>query len=258
MRRFWRLLLQRTLPPDSLAGVHVAVFGLGDSTYAKFNYAAKKLSKRLAQLGAARAVYLGLADDVHALGVDGALDPWLAALWPACLSLGVIARANAQESTSADPPRFSVSVVQQGGSDNGFSNVLAADRPWLGLLLTLRFAHLTPTAVEMTDPSTPFKLAAVANNERITAADHFQDVRHIALTLPHDPPTFHPGDVVDVLPQNRPEDVLLLCDWLGVDPHTIIRVAQSSDGLESAVPACLTGKELPVCNALSAVMIVLT
>ena len=51
-KAFWRFLLRRDLPPSCLAGVSVAVFGLGDSGYTKFNAAARKLSTRLAQLGA--------------------------------------------------------------------------------------------------------------------------------------------------------------------------------------------------------------
>lgn len=31
MKRLWRLLLRKSLPADALRGVHVAVFGLGDS-----------------------------------------------------------------------------------------------------------------------------------------------------------------------------------------------------------------------------------
>ncbi len=31
MRQLWRLLLRKSLPPDLLAGVRAAVFGLGDS-----------------------------------------------------------------------------------------------------------------------------------------------------------------------------------------------------------------------------------
>jgi sulfite reductase alpha subunit-like flavoprotein len=37
MRRFWRLLLRKNLPGDLLAGLHYAVFGLGDSGYVKYN-----------------------------------------------------------------------------------------------------------------------------------------------------------------------------------------------------------------------------
>lgn len=37
MRRFWKLLLRKNLPPTILAGTHYAVFGLGDSGYVKYN-----------------------------------------------------------------------------------------------------------------------------------------------------------------------------------------------------------------------------
>lgn len=37
MRKFWRLLLRKSLPTDLLLGMHYAVFGLGDSGYVKYN-----------------------------------------------------------------------------------------------------------------------------------------------------------------------------------------------------------------------------
>ena len=37
MKEFWRFLLRKDLAGDSLYGVHVAVFGLGDSGYPKYN-----------------------------------------------------------------------------------------------------------------------------------------------------------------------------------------------------------------------------
>lgn len=40
-----------------------AVFGLGDSGYVQFNVVAKKLDRRLQQLGAKRMIALGLGDD---------------------------------------------------------------------------------------------------------------------------------------------------------------------------------------------------
>lgn len=58
-----------------------AVLGLGDSSYAKFNYAAKKLYRRLLQLGGKPLLHLGLADDQHDLGADAVVDPWILDLW---------------------------------------------------------------------------------------------------------------------------------------------------------------------------------
>ena len=51
MRSFWSFLLRRSLGADSLVGTSFAVFGLGDSGYAKYNAAAKRLDKRLEMLG---------------------------------------------------------------------------------------------------------------------------------------------------------------------------------------------------------------
>ncbi len=43
----------------------------------------KRLFRRLAQLGATPLLDRGDGDDQHPLGLDGALDPWLDALWRA-------------------------------------------------------------------------------------------------------------------------------------------------------------------------------
>ena len=73
--------LRKSLPEDSLRRLSFACFGLGDSHYAKFNVAAKKLHRRLERLGATSVVALGLGDDQHPAGYDYALDPWLTGLW---------------------------------------------------------------------------------------------------------------------------------------------------------------------------------
>ena len=41
MKAFWTFLLRKSLVSNSLANLHVAVFGLGDSSYEKFNAAAR-------------------------------------------------------------------------------------------------------------------------------------------------------------------------------------------------------------------------
>lgn len=51
MRSFWSFLLRRSLGADSLSGANFAIFGLGDSGYAKYNAVAKRLDKRLEMLG---------------------------------------------------------------------------------------------------------------------------------------------------------------------------------------------------------------
>ena len=87
MARCWRFLLRKSLPSNSLAGQQLAVLGLGDSGYAKFNHVAKKLSKRLVQLGGQQLVETGLADDQHDLGPDFVIDKWLDEFWAVALQL---------------------------------------------------------------------------------------------------------------------------------------------------------------------------
>ncbi|CAL0329463.1 unnamed protein product [Lupinus luteus] len=68
MQVFWKFLLQRNLTSSWLKGVHYAVFGLGDSSYPKYNFVAKKLDKRLIDLGGTPIVERGLGDDQHPSG----------------------------------------------------------------------------------------------------------------------------------------------------------------------------------------------
>ena len=56
MRLFWRQLLSRHLTPQTFSGLNFSVLGLGDSSYAKFNYTAKRLYRRLEGLGEFRKV----------------------------------------------------------------------------------------------------------------------------------------------------------------------------------------------------------
>ena len=67
MRQFWRLIMRRSLS-IVLSHVHYALIGLGDSTYPKFNFVGKKLSKRLDQLGAQAICEKVLADEQHPHG----------------------------------------------------------------------------------------------------------------------------------------------------------------------------------------------
>lgn len=74
LQSFWRFLLRKGLPTGILTNVKCAVFGLGDSTYVKFNAAAKMLAKRLRTLGAQMLVDTGLgwewaaSNTMHCIG----------------------------------------------------------------------------------------------------------------------------------------------------------------------------------------------
>lgn len=76
MRNFLKFILRKNLPNNSLENLNYTVFGLGDSSYEKFNYVAKVLDSRLKQLSANCFHSLGLGDDQHDFGWEGEFDPW--------------------------------------------------------------------------------------------------------------------------------------------------------------------------------------
>jgi sulfite reductase alpha subunit-like flavoprotein len=69
MTALWSMLLRSDLPNDILEDLHFAVFGLGDSSYEKFCWPAKKLARRLVGLGATQMCHRGEGDDQHYFGL---------------------------------------------------------------------------------------------------------------------------------------------------------------------------------------------
>ena len=63
MKNFWKFLLRKNLPANSLESLHFGVLALGDSSYQKFNFSGKRLLKRVEQLGGQPLLPIGLADD---------------------------------------------------------------------------------------------------------------------------------------------------------------------------------------------------
>ncbi|KAI9467547.1 NAPDH-dependent diflavin reductase [Coemansia sp. RSA 989] len=212
MKRFWRFLLRKSIPPDALHSLQFAVFGLGDSSYAKFNFAAKRLFRRLEQLGAHALLGRGDGDDQHYLGLDGALDPWLDSLWSRLLQKYPLPEPIVP---SHIPPPPSC---------------------------TLAFAHATPQL-----PQLPAHLlhARLALSERMTSREHFQDVHRFRLLLPEPPVAdarWSPGDCAVLRPLNDPGDVerfLELMHWTQ-DADRPLRITAERATLPPWVPQTTT------------------
>lgn len=167
------------------------MFGLGDSSYPKFNFVGKKLHKRLKQLGSKPIVPLGLADDQHDLGVDGALDPWLQGLWSIVSELHPLKPGTeVVPDQILLPPKYNIEILSVDSMDSTggclpYLEQSPADNP-------------KPSAAE------PFR-ARVLSNTRITSETHFQDVRHVTLDIKNSGIVYSPGDVVQCMPENNPE-----------------------------------------------------
>uniref|UniRef100_A0AAX7TZI9 NADPH-dependent diflavin oxidoreductase 1 n=1 Tax=Astatotilapia calliptera TaxID=8154 RepID=A0AAX7TZI9_ASTCA len=207
MKNFWRFLFKKSLPAGSLSQLDCAILGLGDSSYPKFNFVAKKLHKRLLQLGACVLLPVGLADDQHDLGADAVIDPWFASFWGKVSTLY---------------PTLSGMMP------------LREDEP-VRLIYRFVLSFLIPMDQTVPSQSHPFP-ARMVFNRRVTEPSHFQDVRHIELDVTGSNIEFAAGDVVMMRPCNAPEDVQQFCQLLKLDPETRFTLSPTDN---TAVPARL-------------------
>ena len=174
MTPLWNRLLSSRLPTDTFEDLSFAVFGLGDTSYEKFCWPAKLLSKRLKTLGATEICEHGEGDEQHPLGwafqsviikrsfghrfyrLDGAFEPWIDILLEAISRLFLIPDTILIGSTSKlPPPRVILNSLE---GEVGLPSVY----PSGSLSVTLN------------------------KNDRITAQDWNQDVRHIELESQQD------------------------------------------------------------------------
>ena len=229
MTPLWNRLLSSRLPTDSFEDLSFAVFGLGDTSYEKFCWAAKLLSKRLKTLGATEICERGEGDEQHPLGwvfsfvivmrylyhhfyrLDGAFEPWVDLLSEAMLRLYPIPDTLPIASTSKLlPPRVTLKSPEEG----------------------VELVPLYPTGA----------LPVTLNkNDRITAQDWDQDVRHIELKSEQDvkcvpslrlsgrgllQSSYLPGDIAIIHPLANSDEVqefLVSINWdkMADEPLTV-------------------------------------
>eukprot|EP00884_Botryococcus_braunii_P004440 jgi/Botrbrau1/13998/Bobra.150_1s0009.1 len=261
MLHFWRFLLRKSLPANSLINMHYAVFGLGDSGYMNYNVVAKKLDRRLLALGGVPLIERGLGDDQHSQGYEAALDPWLQQLWSAVRSIFPLP-AGLTEPAPGDTrtellPKYRVSLLpseeaaRNNGSSLSFGEEVVQTRKDFAAFdaaactLTVRADQDTQTGRA---PLRPF-WATVLKNERVTAAEHFQDVRHIELKVMDSDMAYQPGDLLGMYPEQDPAVVEELLKHLGLDGDTQVRVELAEPATGSA-PTCVKATRRALLAAL--------
>ncbi|KAE8886545.1 NADPH-dependent diflavin oxidoreductase 1 [Phytophthora fragariae] len=245
MRNAWRGLLRKTLGPQWLAGVRIAVFGLGDSSYAKYNAVARRLQARLLQLGASELIDRGLGDDQHAYGYFGALNPWLEKLWTAVLQLHPLPEGVAiDDSPKPVEPRYSVVVHEAGAKEVETARKLTARTD------ESKFYAPPRTAVGV---EKGIHLAPVVVNKRITAQDWEQDVRHLEFDISEggdgssvvdaaDAP-FRAGDIAVVYPENVAgvDDML---KYVKMDGDAVISINAADGSKQLDLPSPVTVRDV--------------
>jgi sulfite reductase alpha subunit-like flavoprotein len=192
-RKFWTSLLRRKLPTTTLAGVEYALVGLGDTSYVKFNWAARKLDKRLRQLGATPILEACEADEQGDEGTDGAFLAWLDQFRQTVL-------------TSYPLPQGQSPIA---------NDVLLPSKWRLERRSTENESGIRSEANGADHPSDSFE-ATLEVNERVTPSDHWQDVRFMRLHASQNV-DYMPGDALAISPRNMPDDVASLIKRMGWD-----------------------------------------
>jgi NADPH-ferrihemoprotein reductase len=173
----WGTLRMSDAP--EMDGCHYAIFGLGDSSYAKYNFAAKMLHNRLKQLGAQPLVHRGLGNELDGEGYEQSMKIWL------------------QNVTAS----LGLSESDRRGSTPIFLHKFSARR-----------ADASQDPQQETS-SKHFSVALV-DNRRMTSLDHFQAVHHLEFERSELLGSYVPGDSLCVHMRNYDEDVTALCSFL--------------------------------------------
>lgn len=192
MKNFFNFIRRRDLPLGCLNAIKFAVYGLGDSSYSKFNYVAKILFNRLKFLGASEIQPLVTGDEQHEFGCDGIIYPKLDELWPIL-----------HESFSHIEPLS--------GDLDSISNSYEVKY--------LDSGDIAPEDIfkEEFKSTHDIKKALCTVNRRVTPDSHFQDTRFLSFDA-LDSIDYEPGDVCAIYPCNSVDNVNLFIERLNLDP----------------------------------------
>lgn len=227
MKFFWQFLLRKNLPPNSLQDTNFAVFGLGDSSYVKYNYVSKMLFNRLKQLGGTPLLRRGDGNDQHAQGLYGELFPWSEDLWRKLLTMQpLLSGQTIIDNTQLPPPKYT-------------------------LVVDITTSPSTPVPFHKlytSTPSSPYISAKMTTNQLLCAPDWEQDVRHITLKVnPKHKLNYNPGDVVYIQPQNPIKYVHKILNYLDLNPNLIITKISSNTEVSPGIHVPLTLEQLFIC-----------
>jgi sulfite reductase alpha subunit-like flavoprotein len=209
-QRFWKFMLKKKLPPDLLNHLIFTTFGLGDSSYPKFNWAIKKLHNRLLQLGAVEFSKRAESDEQSSQGIDGYYVEFQKLLIEKLIEKFPI--PNGLEPIPENqllPPK----------------NKLVVD-----MRKPKRLTDQEIKQVALSREHSDVIHAIVACNKRITSEDHFQDVRHFSITTKNEI-MYQPGDTISLYPTNDRQEVQALIEMQGWQNIADRRIA-----LEGEVP----------------------
>lgn len=200
----WSFLRRKDLPADLLNHVSVSFLGLGDSSYPKFNYAIRKLHERIVnQLGAKEPYNRLEADEQCMLGSNKGTGAGIESVY------FEFERKALDNLCEIYPTRkVDGEIVKR--------EELPADvylRPDSSLLIESE-DNIQSRSVSFKGDEF-VRVGSVERNQRITHAEHFQDVRQF-IFKGAEVEKYGPGDTVSIFPCNTDKSV---DQFLELQPH---------------------------------------
>ncbi|KAM7520242.1 hypothetical protein LguiB_019204 [Lonicera macranthoides] len=228
MKAFWMFLLQRSLDQHWLNGVHYAVFGLGDSSYQKYNFVAKKLDKRLSDLGATPVIERGLGDDQHPSGYEGALDPWMSSLWNILYQKNPKLFPNGPDFVISDMNLVDQPKIQITYHDvDGVHTNCATTTDLKSMEMQIESARSMYPGKFSHEKNRPDCFLKMIKNYPLCKGGCGRDVRHFEFESLLFSIEYEVGDVLEVLPGQSPDAVNAFIRRCDLNPESYISVQPS-------------------------------
>ncbi|KAK5137929.1 hypothetical protein LTR08_006698 [Meristemomyces frigidus] len=245
-RRLWRTLLSSALKPGLLRKVCFTSFGLGDSSYPRFNVAHRMLHGRLVQLGAQTFCGRGEGNEQHPEGHSAGFRAWVVTLKEKLMEAFPLPDGELPISdevflepkwklalVQVAPPTEQTGAIEHSNGINGCASLEAANESRTDG--SVKGAESVASANTKGEPSPellPIKGAytsTIMRNERVTAPEHFQDTRLLDLQVTK-PYAYGPGAVAVLYPKNFPpdiHDVVSLMGWQNVADRSVTLVTST-------------------------------
>jgi sulfite reductase alpha subunit-like flavoprotein len=252
-RAFWKMLLSGALKPGVLRRLRFTSFGLGDSSYPRYNVAHRMLCGRLTQLGATFFCERGEGNEQHPEGHSAGFREWIVQLRNRIIeSFPLPEGTSAMQDDEFIEPRWKLFL--EGISQEPTNGVTPSPKveehgEHDGESLEAASTASNNEAPPSTQPI-PVKdsySAGLVANDRVTSAGHFQDVRLLDLRLDRSY-SYYPGAVAVVYPKNFPADVnefIKLMHWEDVAdrPMKVISTRADTQG-QATTPSPLRHLDL--------------
>lgn len=188
---------------DMLKDVKMWVFGLGDSSFANYNVAAKKLNARFNELGAQLAP-LALGNDQDPERYMTAWENWCPEFWK---STGV------KEPEIVGVPSSNYAVeVKDASTHVSRRRILPGD------------AQLIPLVKKV----------------RLTPQDYERNIMHLRFDLDKTDIRYEIGDSLAIYPKNTEANVNAFCAYVNMSPETIVQIMSANEMLRDKFPRVTT------------------